>query len=181
MIKRAQCHRRWAVFVSGTGSNLQALLESHNENLPVLVVSSSPLAPALGKARRSGVKTWVLPKPFDWMKLKRDLKEKRIFNIFLLGFMKILPQEFVEDRDFTILNLHPSLLPNYPGLRAFERAYEDRSPLGASLHKVVTEVDAGQIIKQKKFNRSSSFSETRLQLSFLEQSLVREVWENESF
>jgi phosphoribosylglycinamide formyltransferase-1 len=181
MRKKAQCLQRWAVFISGTGSNLQALLESAHENPPVLVISSSREAPGLGKARRSGVSTLVLPSPIDWNCLKQDLKKKNILNLFLLGFMRLLPKDFVEDKDFRILNLHPSLLPSYPGLKAFERAFADRAPLGATIHEVIAEVDAGKILKQKSMGRSSVYSESRIHLSFLEQALVREVWANESF
>ncbi|MFN8846836.1 MAG: formyltransferase family protein [Bdellovibrionales bacterium] len=181
MSRGAQCSQRWAVFISGTGSNLQALLECTFENPPVLVVSNSAKAPGLGKARRSGVATHVLSLPLDWKNLKLDLKQKNIYNLFLLGFMRILPKDFVEDVDFRILNLHPSLLPLYPGLRAFERAYEEQAPLGATVHEVVAQVDSGKILKQNSMRRASNFLESRLRLSFLEQSLVREVWANESF
>jgi phosphoribosylglycinamide formyltransferase-1 len=172
---------KWALFISGTGSNMQALLDLACDIKPTLVVSNKPQAPGLGKARRMGVSTYVVQNPIDWVNLNQQLKNLGIQKIFLLGFMKILPESFITQWQNEIFNLHPSLLPSYPGLQAFEKAYQDLSPLGATVHRVVAQVDAGPISRQKKFSYHENFQECRLHLSWAEQSLVREVFLNESF
>lgn len=170
---------RWAVLISGTGSNLQALLDRCFEPMPLVVYSSKASAGGLSKAKRMGIPTVVLPNPIDWKALNEDLKVRRIQKIFLLGFMKIIPDHFVKLWENRMFNLHPSLLPAYPGLQSFEKAYQEGAPLGATVHKVITELDAGPILKQRKFQRASNESETRLRLSWTEQALVREVMDHE--
>lgn len=181
MKAHAQMHTRWAVMISGTGSNLQTLLDEGCEPLPRLVITSRPDAPGVGKARRMGVPVHLLSTPIDWKKLETFLENLGIQKIFLLGFMKIIPTDFIDSKKFQILNLHPSVLPLYPGLKAFEKAYAENSQLGATVHIVEPVVDAGPILKQKKMARLSFPSQARLLLSFVEQSLVREVWSHESF
>lgn len=170
---------RWAVLISGTGSNLQAVLDRCFEPMPLVVYSSKPSAPGLSKAKRMGIPTVVLPNPIDWEALQADLENRRIQKIFLLGFMKIIPESFVQKWENRMFNLHPSLLPLYPGLQSFEKAYTDGAPLGATVHRVITELDAGPILKQRSFLRAPTESETRLRLSWTEQSLVREVMDYE--
>lgn len=172
---------KWAIFISGTGSNLQALLDLATEARPTLVISNQVQAPGLGKARRMGIPTLVIKNPIDWNFISNELKNFGIQKIFLLGFMKILPASFISGWQNKILNLHPSLLPLYPGLHAFEKAYQDKKPLGATVHRVVAQVDAGPQLLQKKFSRDENYNECRLRLSWTEQCLVREVFVNESF
>lgn len=170
---------RWAVLISGTGSNLQSVLDRCFEPMPLVVYSSKALAPGLSKARRMGIPTVVLPNPIDWAALQKDLENRRIQKIFLLGFMKILPESFVQAWENRMFNLHPSLLPAYPGLHSFEKAYQDKAPLGVTVHKVIAELDAGPMLKQRSFLRGDTESETRLRLSWTEQALVREVMDYE--
>lgn len=172
---------KWAVFVSGTGSNLQALLDLVGDLKPSLILSNQANAPALGKARRMGISTRLLSQPLDWKAVDLELKSCGIQKIFLLGFMKILPESFINEWTQKIFNLHPSLLPSYPGLHAFEKAYQDRNPLGVTVHHVVAQVDAGPMLIQQSFRNSENLQECRLQLSWTEQRLVREVFLNESF
>lgn len=162
----------WAVMISGTGSNLQAILDSTNLTPPKIVISSNPKAPGLGKARRMGVPTFVLSSPIDWGALDHKLKSYRIKKIFLLGFMRVIPIEFLNHWKQKIINLHPSYLPAFPGLHAFEKAYQSNSQLGATVHEVTAVVDQGKILIQKKFSKLESEVQTRLKLSFVEQSLV---------
>jgi len=167
--------QRWAAMISGTGSNLQAWLDCADEPLPRVVYSSRAGVPGLSKARRMGISTVALANPINWDLLDHDLRQRRIQKIFLLGFMKILPASFVKAWEGRMLNLHPSLLPRYPGLRSFERAWDDQAPLGVTVHRVTADLDAGPCVVQRRFRRASTFSETRLRLSWTEQSLVREV------
>ncbi len=170
---------RWAVMISGTGSNLQTLLDRAHDPLPLKVYSSRAGVAGLSKARRMGIPTEVLGSPIDWEKLHQDLLRMRVQRIFLLGFMRIVPLSFVQKWENKIVNLHPSLLPLYPGLHAFERAWEDGAPLGATLHYVNEELDAGNRIRQKSFLASSDQKWDRFRLSWTEQSLVRELFDYE--
>ncbi len=173
--------QRWAVLISGTGSNLQSLLDRAYDPLPLKVYSSKSQAAGLSKARRMGIPVEVLPKVIDWEVLDRDLRSHRIQKIFLLGFMKLLPASFVDQWRDQIVNLHPSLLPAYPGLHSFEKAWADGAPLGATLHIVTPELDAGPVLRQRKFSRSGDQSWDRLKLSFTEQTLVQEVFDDPRF
>ena len=86
---------RWALFISGTGSNLNAVLDMRDHIDVAVVVSSKRNAPGLLKARRAGVPTIVLEKNINWNLLHEELLSHRVDRIFLLGFMKILPEDFV--------------------------------------------------------------------------------------
>lgn len=149
---------RWCVLISGRGSNLAALLEKPGIDVR-LVVSNDPEAAGLAKARRAGVPTEVfVTRPatsengvakkasLDWEQLERMLQAYSIDAIFLLGFMRIVPPSFIEKWSGRILNLHPSLLPKYPGLRSIERAVKAEDDCGVSIHEVVSEVDAGRVL-----------------------------------
>lgn len=142
---------RWAVFISGRGSNLQSLLDQQ-ELFPIsLVVSSRASAPGLQRAKRFGVTTYVMEKQSSdpWKGLQNILHERGIAKILLLGFMKIIPEEFL--RGFPkIFNLHPSLLPEFKGLHAFERSWVDGESLGVSLHRVTPGLDEGPVVLQNK-------------------------------
>jgi phosphoribosylglycinamide formyltransferase 1 len=140
---------RWALFISGQGSNMSALLDQKWDLDIALVVSSSPKAQGLKRAQRSGVPTVTLDAKIDWHQLTADLQRLRITHIFLLGFMKIVPPEFLKSWTGVILNVHPSLLPHYPGLKSIERAYHDGADMGITVHHVNEQVDAGHVVLQK--------------------------------
>jgi phosphoribosylglycinamide formyltransferase-1 len=140
---------RWALFISGTGSNLNAVLDMRDHIDVAVVVSSKRNAPGLLKARRAGVPTIVLEKNINWNLLHEELLRHRVDRIFLLGFMKILPEDFVSLWKGRALNVHPSLLPKYPGLNGVEQAIEKRDLVGVTTHEVVAQMDAGEAIFQK--------------------------------
>lgn len=173
--------RRWAVFISGRGSNLQAILDLAGEANVRKVVSSKADAPGVRRARRHGVPVQILAKKIDWALLSRDLRAGGITNLFLCGFMKIVPAEFVAEWRGRILNVHPSLLPAYPGLRSFERAFEDGADVGVTVHVVTEEMDAGPRISRaraigaKAREGGMAASEAQRRLSLVEQRLVREA------
>ena len=152
---------RWAVFISGRGSNLSAALqhlENENSARISLVVSSSRKAIGLLRARRAGVPTLVLGRPIDWAALDAELRVRGIKRIFLLGFMRIVPAEFVRAWSGRIVNLHPSLLPKYPGVDSIEAAFNAPDDVGVSVHEVVADVDAGQLILQRETLKKSELS-----------------------
>lgn len=166
----------WAVMISGTGSNLGAFIET---NTPLrLVVSHTTKAYGLKRARRSGVPTLVLNfKKDGWQELFKKLQEYQITHVFLLGFMRILPESFIKSFKGQIVNLHPSLLPLYPGLEAIKRAFEDRKGLGVTVHHVVAEVDAGDIIMQAEAPTQDNYEDSEFFVHIKEQQLVRQVLE----
>lgn len=171
--------RRWAVFISGRGSNLQALLDQVARQDIAVVYSSKSSAMGLLRAKRSGIPSHVLAKKIDWPKVTESLRQSGVTDIFLLGFMKLVPQEFVNQWEGHLFNVHPSLLPLYPGLHAFEKSYQDRAPMGVTVHHVTEEMDAGPRCLQKAFltaDGQNKISQDRagLYLSWTEQRLVRE-------
>ena len=141
---------RWAVFISGRGSNLASLLEHSDEINLVVVVSSKASASGLLKARRSGVATLTLAKKIDWEQLHIDLLKRRITHICLAGFMKIVPEKFVSKWQGRLVNLHPSLLPLYPGLESIQAAYAAGADIGVTVHEVDEGIDTGRIILQRR-------------------------------
>ncbi len=148
-----------AVLVSGRGSNLQAIIDSiEKKYLPAeisLILSNVPDAYALQRGKKHGLETVFLdPKKFS----KRDdyekhmielLQTKSIDLICLAGFMRILGKNFIEAFSGKIINIHPSLLPAFPGLNVQEKALEHGVKFsGCTVHFVNEEVDGGAIILQ---------------------------------
>lgn len=170
-------NERWAVFISGRGTNAQAVFDLPELNV-ALCVSSKKNAAGLARARRQGITSLVLEKQVDWQKLHQELKQRRISKIFLLGFMKLLPADFAEKWQGRIFNVHPSLLPEYPGIHSIERSYHDRAAMGVTVHEVITEMDAGKKILQYKIlekGHQHQLEEAELKISMAEQRLVRQV------
>ncbi|MGM0560198.1 MAG: phosphoribosylglycinamide formyltransferase [Pseudomonadota bacterium] len=150
---------RVAVMVSGRGSNLQALLDAASApDYPAsidLVVSNVPNVQALERAEKAGIRTEVVPhRDFD----SRETFEREISAVLesaspdlicQAGFMRILTPWFIERWDAQLINIHPSLLPAFPGLKTHERALEAGVRLhGCTVHLVHTEVDSGPILGQ---------------------------------
>jgi phosphoribosylglycinamide formyltransferase-1 len=146
---------RIAVLASGGGTNLQALLD-HPTIGPwiALVLSDRPDAFALERARRAGVPTITLdnasaPAALD-EPLAGLLRERGIDTVVLAGFMRIVGPAFVHAFDGRILNVHPSLLPAFPGGHAVADALAYGSKVtGVTVHLVDEEVDHGPIVFQE--------------------------------
>lgn len=173
---------RWAIFISGLGSNAAELLDARAEYDIALVVSSRLQAPGLARARRQGVETLVLNQPVDWSLLFSNLKQRKITHLFLAGFLKIVPASFLEKWQGVIVNVHPSLLPNYPGLDSLRRAYQERAPVGVTTHHVIAEVDSGHHIFQSAVGsleeqQSISFEDVEWRAHLLEHALVKKTME----
>lgn len=148
---------RVAVLISGRGSNLQALLDAQQDAYEiVLVVSNVPDAGGLDRARAAGVEALTLNhKPYGKNReaFERDLDNllvlRNIEIVALAGFMRVLTPYFVRAWSGRLINIHPSLLPKFPGTKTHERALAaGESEHGATVHLVVEEVDAGEIIGQ---------------------------------
>jgi phosphoribosylglycinamide formyltransferase-1 len=171
IIKQTQ----WAIFVSGEGSNLQALIDENSNQIKV-VVCNKKKAPAILKAKRAGIPIILLEKGFSWDQLTISLRQYGVTDLFLLGFMKLVPAEFIASWKGRIINLHPSLLPEFPGLEAIERSFEAGSAMGVTLHQVIEEMDAGPIILQKSIKRSQYLNIAKMAISSAEQKLVRQLF-----
>jgi len=146
-----------AVFVSGNGTNLQALMDADLAGGKImLVVSDKKDAFALERAKKKGVKTFVLTKEgFDTreaydQELVKQLKEEQIELVILAGFMKILSPYFVNEYKNKILNIHPSLLPSFKGLDGVKEAYGYGVKVtGVTIHFVTDKLDEGKIMMQE--------------------------------
>ena len=153
--------KRAAILISGRGSNMVALIEAAKAaDYPAeiaLVVSNVPDAAGLSRARQAGVTTAVLDhKPFGKDRaafesaLQNILDEHRIELICLAGFMRLFTAEFVQRWSGRMLNIHPSLLPLFPGLDPHGQALRAGARTsGATVHFVIPETDAGPIIAQE--------------------------------
>ena len=174
---------RVAVFVSGGGTNLQALLDAGLRHAEiVLVVSSSAKAYALERAKKHGVETAVLSrrKKADRAafedRLSETLAAHGIEMIILAGFMVILSEKFVKQYPRRILNVHPSLIPSfcgagYYGLRVHEAALERGVKVtGATVHYVNEIPDGGEIIAQKAVAVEAGDTPETLQRRVMEQA-----------
>ena len=146
------------VLISGSGSNLNALLEAADNPLypvRVLAVGSDKAAAGLSHAERFGVPTFVVePGRFEnkseWASvLLSNIKFHNPDLVVLAGFMRILPAEFVESLSPNLINLHPSLLPAFPGAHAIVDALAAGSKVtGSTIHIVDAGVDTGPVIAQ---------------------------------
>ena len=154
-----------AILISGRGSNMKAILDAiKKQNIPinpVVIISNKPTAKGLRIAKKFGVKTEIIEsKGFQGNRWEYDQKIMHILSkyditpknslICLAGFMRILSPEFIKKFKNRILNIHPSILPAFPGLDAQRQAIEsgvDHS--GCTVHFVDEGVDTGPIIVQE--------------------------------
>ena len=152
--------KRVAVLISGRGSNMTALIEAAAaRDYPAeiaVVVSNRPDAPGLARARAAGVATAVVDhaqfgadrEAFE-RALDEELRKRQIDLVCLAGFMRLLTPWLVKRWSGRMLNIHPSLLPQFKGLHTHRRALEaDVKWHGATVHFVVPEMDAGPIVAQ---------------------------------
>lgn len=167
---------RIAVLVSGNGSNLQVLIDAMNAGaLPIQIVgviSNVKEAFAITRAEQAGIETAVLShimtgdKAGKRMGIKTferhataKLNEWQPNLIVLAGFMRVLSPDFIDAAPAPMINLHPSLLPNYKGLDTHSRALKAGERLhGCSVHVVTAELDAGQVLTQALLSVSDTDS-----------------------
>jgi len=153
----AQTHRL-GILLSGRGSNFIAIADNVAAGrIPAeiaVVISNRPNAPGLEEAERRGLATRMIPsKGLEREQYDRQvvaaLKEKQVDLVCLAGFMRLLSPYFVSEFPNRILNIHPSLLPAFPGLDAQRQALEYGVKLtGCTVHFVDENLDAGPIILQ---------------------------------
>ena len=165
--------RRTVVLVSGDGSNLQAILDHARGgalDISVIgVVSDRPGVRALERAVTAAVPALTVDfaaagsRPVFAARLARVLADLQPDLLVLAGFMRILDTKLVEEYRGRMLNVHPSLLPKYPGLHTYRRALEaGEREHGATVHFVIPELDAGPGILQYRVPISAGDTETSL-------------------
>ena len=152
---------RLGVLISGRGSNLKALIDAIDDGrldaTIAVVLSNKADAPGLDHARLAGIATVVLShqafasrEEYD-RAVVQELKGRRVGLVCLAGFMRLLSPLFVDAFPDRILNIHPSLLPNYPGLHPQQQALDDHATVsGATVHVVNKDLDAGPVVLQRE-------------------------------
>lgn len=153
--------KRVAILISGGGSNMVALADSMTGDhpaRPVLVLSNDPAAAGLARAAERGIATAAVDHrafggdraAFE-VALLKPLLEARPDVICLAGFMRVLTPDFVQRFAGRMLNIHPSLLPKYPGLNTHQRALDaGDAETGCTVHEVTPVLDDGPILGQAR-------------------------------
>jgi phosphoribosylglycinamide formyltransferase 1 len=151
--------RRLGVLISGRGSNLQSIIDAIAERRLdasiAIVISNRADAPGLERAKRAGIETLVCEHKSYSSRAEYDralaaaLSAHGVTLVCLAGFMRLLGAEFVAAFPNAVLNIHPSLLPAFPGLDAQRQAWEHGVKVsGATVHLVTADLDAGPIVLQ---------------------------------
>jgi phosphoribosylglycinamide formyltransferase 1 len=153
---------RIAVLVSGEGSNLQALIDTVHERNGIEIAcvgSNNPNARGLARARAAEIETGVFPAGAYGSREERDatlaawLAQRSVALVVLAGFMEILTPVFVRRFRGRIVNVHPSLLPAFPGLHPIDAALAHGvRQMGVTVHYIDEGVDSGPIIAQEAFD-----------------------------
>ena len=148
------------VLISGRGSNMQALVRAARDGRMTadvrVVISNVPGAAGLEFARSAGIETLVIPhrdfgsrEAFD-QALLTELQDRRVDLVCMAGFMRLLGPAFCDAFPQRVVNVHPSLLPSFPGIDAQHQAFEHGVKVtGATVHFVTPTLDAGPIVLQQ--------------------------------
>jgi phosphoribosylglycinamide formyltransferase-1 len=179
---------RIVVLASGGGTNLQAILDQlhgGDEGIEVVGVGSDkPDATALERGRKAGVETAVFPAPDHEDRRARDaalgdwIEERQADLVVLAGYMQLLSPEFVERFRGRVINVHPALLPAFPGIDALQQAIDHGSKItGVTVHFVDEGVDSGPIIMQRPvpIAPSRDWDETEKAIHATEHALLPET------
>ncbi|QDK38835.1 phosphoribosylglycinamide formyltransferase [Bdellovibrio sp. NC01] len=184
---------RIAVFASGTGSNAESLMKKMKDLGCEIefVFSDKRDVGVLEKALRLGVKTYLVEKTSDRATHEEEVLKlvhrHRIDWIFLAGYMRLISASFLQTLQShhqgatQIVNIHPSLLPAYPGSQAMERAFADQVPhSGITVHFVDEGMDTGKIIMQEQvaLQKFESFSDFKMKMHSVEHRLYGQFLEN---
>jgi len=153
-------NRRLGVLISGRGSNLQAIIDAIAERrldaTIAVVISNRENAGGLERARRAGIETLTLshrgwPSRDDYDRaLVRELRTRDVALVCLAGFMRKIGTPLIDAFPNAVLNIHPSLLPSFPGLHAQQQALDHGvKASGVTVHFVTADLDAGPVIVQR--------------------------------
>jgi phosphoribosylglycinamide formyltransferase-1 len=158
-IRRQFPHRTLGVLISGRGSNLQSIIDAIRSGQLrariAVVISNRESAQGLERARAGGIETLVISHKafasrdeYDGA-LARELKSRGVELVCLAGFMRLVGARLLDAFPDAVLNIHPSLLPAFPGLEAQRQAFEHGVKVtGATVHLVTSELDGGPIVLQ---------------------------------
>ena len=171
------------ILLSGRGSNFVAIADSIDAGrIPdariAIVISNKPDAPGIATARQRGLKTLVMPskgrsREEHDREVVAALKDHQVELICLAGYMRLLSPWFVRQFPHQILNIHPSLLPAFPGLEAQEQAFAYGVKVsGCTVHFVDEELDHGPIVVQKAVQVADTDDEHTLAERILEQEHI---------
>ncbi|MCK4501416.1 MAG: phosphoribosylglycinamide formyltransferase [Desulfuromonadales bacterium] len=171
---------RLAILASGGGTNLQSIIDQCQQGILdaeiVLVVSNNPNAGALGRAKKAGIATTCINhRDFDQREdfdnaVIATLQEAGTELVVLAGFMRIISAVFLQAFPQRIINIHPALLPSFPGLHVQQKALDYGAKFsGCTVHFVDDGVDTGAIIAQAVVPIFSDDSEATLAARILEQ------------
>lgn len=171
---------RLGVLISGRGSNLQAIIDAvaagRLDAEIAVVIANRPDAAGLERARAAGIETCVL-----WHRayadrtsydsaLASELKKRGVRLVCLAGFMRLLGPAFIDEFPDAVLNIHPSLLPAFPGLDAQRQALDHGVTVtGATVHLVTPDLDAGPILLQAAVDVKDTDTVETLSARILEQ------------
>jgi formyltetrahydrofolate-dependent phosphoribosylglycinamide formyltransferase len=164
-----------AIFISGSGSNLNSIIKnSLKKNFPIkisLVISNNKNAYGINYAKNNKIKFKIInsKKMINFEnKTLIILKKNNIKLICLAGFMKVLSDKFIKDFKYKILNIHPSLLPKYKGLNTHKRVLKNKEKFsGCTVHYVTNKLDSGRVILQKKVRIIKADNEKTLRKKIL--------------
>ena len=153
-------NRRLGILISGRGTNLQAIIDAiGDERLDAtvaVVISNRPEAAGLERARAAGIETVSIPHrgfptrdDFD-RAIVAELKARDVGLVCLAGFMRLVGQPMLEAFPHAVLNIHPSLLPAFPGIDAQRQALDYGVKIsGVTVHLVTPELDGGPVVLQR--------------------------------
>ncbi|MEI7475022.1 MAG: phosphoribosylglycinamide formyltransferase [bacterium] len=168
--------KKVAVFGSGNGSNFQAIIDYFKDlDIEFTAVSDKKDSFFLQRAKQNNIKNYFVP-----FEKTVDFLNKNDFDLIVLaGYMRILSAQALADRK--IINIHPSLLPEFKGTKSIERAYNsDNERTGVTVHYVNEEVDAGEIIAQRavRIKKDMLLSEMEIKIHKIEHILYPHVIEH---
>ena len=172
MVKKNAC-----IFISGKGSNLKNLIKkSRDYNFPInikLVISNNKNAQGINHAKINSIPFLIIntkKRGFENSILK-IIKKNKISLICLAGYMKIISEKFIREFRKKIINIHPSLLPNYKGLDTYNRVLKNKEKkTGCTIHFVNKKLDDGKIINKKFFfiNKNENLETLKIKTQKLE-------------
>jgi phosphoribosylglycinamide formyltransferase-1 len=168
--------KRIVILISGRGSNMEALINADLPAAVAAVISNNPAAGGLVMARRRGVTSAVIDhrafsnRPAFDAALAREIDSHQPDLVVLAGFMRVLTETFVDHYRGRMLNIHPSLLPAFPGLDTHRRALEAGVRIhGCTVHFVTHALDSGPIVVQAAVPVQAGDTEERLAARVLAQ------------
>lgn len=188
--------KKIAIFASGTGTNFDAIADNIDSGILdakiELLLVDQKKAKVIEKGLKRNIETLVLsPKDFESkaqyeQTILKRLKEKEVEWIILAGYMRIVASVLLDAYENRIINIHPSLLPDYRGLDAIGQAYNAHAPrMGVTIHYVDSGLDTGNIIAQEGFDVDPSWSkdECERRIHAIEHVLytntLKKLWEEE--